>query len=356
MLARLFNKKKKVLLGIDVSSSSVKVLELSQSNGRYRVEAYANERLPVKNANTNTDNTNDDEAIGHAVRRAVSRSRTGLKDAAVTVPGSAVIIKTIQMNANLSEDEMDFQIQAEAGQHIHTTDGELALDWEIIGPTEGIPDTLDVLVVACHLEAVERCKDAVELADIDVSIVDVEAFCIERAFPLLQEQLTSENKDTVAIIDMGNSKTIINVIHKGRSIFSREQSFGGQQLTDEIMYRYGYSLEQAEELKATGNYPDDFEAEVLQPFLQSVVQTVSRLLQLFYTACQFNEVDYIVLAGGVAAIANLPEIVQQGTQIKTVVANPFVNMSLANKVNPSALSNDAASLLIACGLAMRSFD
>ena len=354
MLTKLLKKKKKLLLGIDVSSSSVKVLELSQHNGRYRVEAYANERLPTE-ALTSESSAQNDEIIGQVVRKALLRSRSHLKDAAITVPSSAVIIKTLPMNAKLSDDEMDFQIQTEAGQHIHTTDGEIALDWEVIGPTDSVPDSVDVLVVACHLETVERCKDTVELAEANVSIVDVEAFCIERVFSLLQEQLAGEAQDTVAIIDMGRNKTLINVIHEGRSIFTREQNFGGQMLTEDIMLRYGYTLEQADELKENGNYPDDFETEVLLPFQQAAVQTVNRLLQLFYTACQFNEVDHIILAGGVATTLNLPEMVQNGTQVKTTVANPFVSMSLSNKVNPNTLSNDASSLLVACGLAMRSF-
>lgn len=354
MLANLFKKKKKALLGVDISSSSVKVLELSQANGRFQVEAYASEPLPE--GAVVERNIENDEAVGEAVRRALTRSRAGAKKAAIAVPGSSVIVKTVQMNSSLNEDEMDMQIRSEADQYIPFPLDEVAIDWEVKEETEGVPDSVDVLLAACRLETIERRKDAVEYSNLEVSVVDVEAFCVERAYELLKHQLNSDEAETVAIIDVGATMTTINVLHNGRSIYTREQMFGGKQLLEDVSRQYGLSLEEARVAMYEGSLPDDFQTEVLEPFRRSVVQQISRALQVFYSASQFNDVDYILLAGGTSVMSSLSEQVQDDLGIATVVANPFASMTLSNKVNPIVLNNDAPSLLIACGLAMRSFD
>lgn len=356
MLANLFNKKSKALLGVDISSTSVKVLELSQKNGRYQVEAYASEALPPDAIVERS--INNDEAVGETVRRVLTRARAGAKRAAVAVPGSAAMIKNIQMNASLSEDEMDFQIRAEADQYLPFSqeDNEgVALDWEIQGPTEADTGMVEVVLVACRSEAVERRKDAVEYANLEVAVVDVEAFCTERAFSLILPQLDSE-AETVAVVDIGATMTTLSVMHEGKSIYTREQMFGGKQLTEDIMRQYGLNEEEANRAKFEGSLPDDYELEVLEPFRRSAVQQVSRSLQFFYSSSQFNDIDYIVLAGGSSAIPLLAEMVQDELGVSTVIANPFIDMTLSSKVNPNLLSADAPSLLVACGLAMRSFD
>lgn len=354
MLASLFQKKSKALLGVDISSTSVKILELSHNNGRYQVEAYAHEPLPP-NAVVEQSISND-EAVGEAIKRALTRSRSSAKRAALAVAGSAVITKTVQMNGKLKADEMDFQIRAEADQYIPYPLEEVALDWEVQGPSDSGNDMVDVLLAACRSETVERRKDAVEYANLEAAVVDVEAFCTERAFSLVESQLDGEDIETVAILDIGATMTTLSVLHDGSSIYTREQLFGGKQLTEDIMRRYGLSEEEALRAKLEGGLPDDYESEVLEPFRRAVVQQVSRSLQFFYSSSQFNDVDYIVLAGGTSSIPHLADEVQEVLGIATIIANPFVNMTLSQKVNANLLSGDAPSLMIACGLAMRSFD
>ena len=354
MLANLFNKKSKALLGVDISSTSVKILELSHNNGRYQVEAYACEPLPP-NAIVEQSISND-EAVGEAIRKCLTRSRAGARRAAIAVAGSAVITKTVQMNGKLKDDEMDFQIRAEADQYIPYPLDEVALDWEVQGPAATGNDMVNVLLAACRSETVERRKDAVEYANLEAGVVDVEAFCTERAFSLLRNQLDGDEIETVAIVDIGATMTTLSVLHEGKSIYTREQLFGGRQLTEDIMRRYGLAEEEANRAKIEGGLPDDYESEVLDHFRRAVVQQVSRSLQFFYSSSQFNDVDYIILAGGTSSIPHLAEQVQEAMGIATVIANPFVSMTLSQKVNPNLLSSDAPSLMIVCGLAMRSFD
>lgn len=354
MLAGLLKKKNKTLLGVDISSTSVKVLELSLNNGRYQVENYTSEPLPT-NAVVE-QSIGDEEAVGSVIKKALSRMRSGGKKAAIAVAGSAVITKNIEMNEGLSDDEMDYQIRIEADQYIPYPLEEVALDWQIQGPSE-VAGNVDVLLAACRLENVELRKDALEIGGLETGIVDIEAFCTERAYELIQSQLEDDDDiETVAIIDIGATMTTLSVLHQGKTIYTREQLFGGKQLTEEIMRRYGLSEEEAVRAKLDGGLPDDYESEVLDPFRDSVVQQVSRSLQFFYSSSQYNDVDYIVLAGGTSSIIGLDQLTQEKLGISATVANPFVNMTLSQKVNASMLNNDAPSLMIACGLAMRSFD
>jgi len=355
VLAGLLKKKNKILLGVDISSTSVKVLELSQNNGRYQVESYASEPLP-SNAVVE-QSIGDEEAVGLVIKKALGKARAGSKRAAIAVAGSAVITKNIEMNESLSDDEMDYQIRIEADQYIPYPLEEVALDWQIQGPSE-LPGNVDVLLAACRLENVELRKDALEIGGLEAGIVDIEAFCTERGYELVTTQLIDDGDDieTVAIIDIGATMTTLSVLHNDKTIYTREQLFGGKQLTEEVMRRYGLSEEEAIRAKLDGGLPDDYESEVLDPFRDSVVQQISRSLQFFYSSSQYNDVDYIVLAGGTSSIIGLDQLTQEKLGISAIVANPFVDMTLSQKVNASLLNNDAPSLMIACGLAMRSFD
>ena len=354
MLAGLFKKKNKSLLGVDISSTSVKLLELSLQDGRYQVESYASEPLPV-NAVVE-QSIGDEEAVGMAIKKALTKSRTGTKKAAIAVAGSAVITKNIEMSAALSDDEMDYQIRIEADQYIPYPLEEVALDWEVQGESE-VAGNVDVLLAACRLENVELRKDSLEIGGLETNVVDIEAFCTERAFSLISSQLLDEDDvETVAIIDIGATMTTLSVLNSSRTIYTREQLFGGKQLTEEIMRRYGLAEDEAKRAKLDGGLPDDYETEVLEPFKESIVQQVSRSLQFFYSSSQYNDVDYIVLAGGTSSIIGLDQLIQEKLGVPAVVANPFVNMTLSQKVNASLLNNDAPSLMIACGLAMRGFD
>jgi len=351
----LFGKKKEILLGVAISSSSVKLLELSKNGEKFRVESYAVEPLPANSVVEK--NINDAEAVGDIVKKVLGKSRAGSRLAAVAVAGSAVITKTIQMGAGLSEQELEDQISVEADQYIPYPLDEVAIDFEVLGESETNSEQVDVLLAACRRENVELREDALEIGGLTTRVVDVEAYSIERAYQLINAQLNEGDDDlTVAIVDVGSTMTTLSVLADSKTIYTREQLFGGKQLTEEIQRRYGLSVEEAGLAKKQGGLPDDYEREVLEPFKEAVVQQVARSLQFFFSSSQYNEVDVVVLAGGVAATPGLVELVQEKVGIQTVVANPFAEMSLGSKVNASALSNDAPSLMIACGLAMRSFD
>lgn len=351
----LFTKKANTLLGIDISSTSVKLLELSRSGNRYRVEAYAVEPLPP-NAVVEK-NIVELEGVGQALQRVVARAKVSVKQAAVAVSGSAVITKSIEMESGLSDDELENQLKIEADQYIPYPLEEVAIDFEVQGPAARTPGRVEVLLAACRKENVEIREAALALAGLTAKVVDVEAYALERSYGLLAPMLAdAQGELAVAVVDIGATMTTLSVLHNGRTIYTREQLFGGRQLTEEIQRRYGLSVEEAGLAKKQGGLPDDYDSEVLQPFKEAVVQQVSRSLQFFFAAGQFHDVDYILLAGGTASLPGLDRLIQQKIGTQTLVANPFADMSLSNKVNAGALASDAPALMIACGLAMRSFD
>jgi len=352
---------KPTLLGIDVSSTSVKLVELSQSDTGYQVESLAVEPLP---ANAVTEkNIQDVEAVGETLVKALKKSGSKCKLAALAVPGSSVITKVITMPASLSESEMETQIELEADQYIPYPLEEINLDFQVLGETESNPETVDVLLAASRSENVEMRTAVAEMAGLTAKIVDVEAYTIEKATQLITPPLQQPSEDdenptpfVIAVLDVGATMTSLNVIENGELIYTREQAFGGKQLTEEIMRRYGLAYEEAGRLKKAGGLPDNYIPEVLEPFKENMAQQVSRFLQFFYTAGQHETVDMIALAGGCASIPGIDELIDSQLGIKTIIANPFANMGLSGKVNAQALSNDAPALMIACGLAMRSFD
>ena len=343
------------MLGLDISSTSVKLLELTQDGDKYRVQSLAVEALP-DNAVVDK-NIQDVEAVGQTIQKAIKRSGTKAKNAAVAVSGSTVITKIINMPKNLTDSELEIQIEMEADQYIPYPLEEINLDFEVIGESENNPDTVDVLLAASRSENIELRSAALSLGGLTPKIVDVEAYTIENSSKLIAHQIENASEDTIiAVIDIGATMTSLNVVKNNHLIYTREQSFGGKQLTEEIMRRYGLAYDEAGRLKKEGGLPDNYIQEVLEPFKETIAQQVSRFLQFFYTSGQYNSVDLVALAGGCASIPGIDDLVESQLDTPTVIANPFAEMSLASKVNPQSLSNDAPSLMIACGLAMRSFD
>ncbi len=339
------------LLGLDISSTAVKLLEISQRAKRHRVESYAVEPLPPNAVVERT--INDVQAVGDAIKRAVRRAGTRAKQVAVAVAGSAVITKVISLPSGLTDAELASQIELEADQYIPFPIEEVSLDYVVLGPSDKNPQMIDVLLAASRSENVDARVEAIELAGLTVGMVDVEAYALEAAFSLVAPQLPGGGKGTIAVVDIGASMTTLNVLHSFKTVYTREQIFGGKHLTEAIQQRYGLSFEEAGKAKKLGGLPDEYSSEVLQPFKESMAQQVSRSLQFFFSASQYTRVDQIVIAGGCANIPGIAALIEAKTGIRTFPANPFAEMALAPRINAQALSNDAPAMMIACGLALR---
>lgn len=352
----IFNPKARPLIGLDVSTTSVKMVELTESGkGAYRVERFAIEQLQ-RDAVVDGNIANL-EAVAEAVRRCWRRLGTSTKYVAMSLPTAAVITKKIILPANLRETEMEVQVESEANQYIPFALDEVNLDFQVIGPVPSSPDEVEVLIAASRKEKVEDRVACAEAAELKPLVMDVESFAVQAAFGLVLAQLPSEGKDLiVALVDIGANATKVMVMRGDQVVYSREQAFGGGQLTQDIMRAYGMSAEEAESVKRSGAAPENYEPELLRPFVESLALEVSRALQFFFTSTQFNQVHHIVLAGGCAAIPGVDEVVATRTQIPTLIANPFAGMVPSSRVRPKQLMADAPLLMAACGLALRRFD
>jgi type IV pilus assembly protein PilM len=355
-ISALFNPKAHPLLGLDISSSAVKLVELT-ANGKegYRVERYTVEVLP-KDAVSDGNIANMDGVVD-AVKRAWKRLGTSTRHVAMALPGSAVITKKILVPAGLRDDQLEIQVESEANQYIPFAIDEVNLDFQVLGPAPSVPDELEVLIAASKKERVEDRVAVADAAGLKAVVVDVEPFAALAAFGLIERQLPDGGRNqTVALVDAGSNIMGLTVLRNGQQVYAREQAFGGGQLTQDIARHYGMTYEEAEAAKRAGNLPEGYDNELLAPFMESLALEVSRALQFFFTSTQYNSVDHIVLAGGCAVIPGIDEVVATRTQVSTLVANPFASMVLSDRVRAKSLLADASALMVACGLALRRFD
>ncbi len=343
------------LIGVDISSTSVKMVELvDDGKGIPKLERYS--ITPLPSGAVVDGNIASLEQTADAIRRAWKLLGTREKNIALALPAAAVISKKVNMQAGMNEMDMELQVEAEANQYIPFSLDEVNIDFQVLGPAGSAGDMVEVLIAASKKERIEDRIGAAEEAGLKVVIMDVETYATEAAYGLAAHQLPNDGREqTVMIVDVGAQMMHINVLHDNQSVYTREQPFGGAQLTQEIIRRYGLSPEEAEIAKRKGGLPDNYASEVLQPFVQSLAMEVARAVQLFTNSTQFA-IDHIVLAGGCASIPGADEAVATRTQIHTVTANPFSGMAVAKHVNPEQLVADAPALMIACGLAMRRFD
>jgi len=344
------------LIGIDISSTAVKMVELANNGrGSYKLEGYS--MAPLAKDVIVDGNINDLEKVAEAMKLAWKLLGSREKRSALALPAAAVISKKVLMAADLREEDMEMQVEAEANQYIPFSLDEVNIDFQVIGPAPNSPDEVEVLIAASRKEKIEDRVAAAEGAGLKVTVMDVETYATEAAYTLVSGQLPNAGREqTVMIVDLGASMMHINVLHDNKSVYTREQSFGGGQLTQEIQRRFGLSLEEAEIAKRKGGLPESYENEVLQPFMQSLAMEIARALQFFTSSTQYNRVDHIVLAGGCAAIPAVDVMVQDRTQVNTIVANPFHNMAINSRLKQQQAAIDAPALLIACGLAMRGLD
>jgi len=352
----LFQPKAPPLFGLDISSSSVKMLEIVDAGkAAYRVERYSIEPLP-RDAVVD-GNINNLEAVTEAVRRAHKRLGTRTRHVAMAVPTGAVISKKIVVAAGLADNELELQVETEANQYIPFALEEVNLDFQSLGPSAANPEEQEVLIAATRKEKVEDRVAVAESAGLKALVMDVESFAQQAALGLVVQSLPNGGKDqNVAVVDVGANVMNVTVLRNDQSVYTREQAFGGNQLTQDIVSRYGMSPEEAENAKRTGGLPDDFDAEVLRPFMENLSMEVQRALQFFFTSTQYHSIDHILLAGGSAVIPGLDAIVNTRTQVASSVANPFALMQTSPRVQLKRLMIDAPSLIVACGLAMRRFD
>ncbi len=342
-------------MGLDVSSSSVKLVELGRNKaGQLVLERCAIE--PLERGWVSDGNIEKFDEVADAVRRLVKKSGAKTRHVAMALPPSAVITKKIVLPGGLNDVELEMQVEAEANQYIPFPLDEVSLDFCVVGPSAASAGDVDVLIAAARREKVQDIQGLAEAAGLKPVIVDVESYASRLAAGRLIENLPDKGAGTiVALFEVGALTTSMQVIRDDEVLYERDQAFGGAQLTQLIVRQYGFSLEEAESKKRSGELPEDYESTVLRPFVESMVQEIGRALQFFFTSTPHNKVDYVMLAGGSAALPGLTEAVTQQTGFPCSLVNPFDGMEIGDGVRLKRMTREAPSYLTSCGLALRRF-
>jgi len=343
------------LLGVDISSSSVTLVEVSRDKaGRLVLERCAIEPL---DAGWVTDgNIEKFDEVADVLRRVVKKSGTRTRNVAMALPPSAVISKKIVLPGGLSDAELEIQVESEANKYIPFSLDEVSLDFCVMGPSATSSGDVEVLIAASRKEKVQDRQGLAEAAGLKPVVVDVESYASRLATARLIENMPNKGVDTmVALFEIGSVTTSMQVIRNDEVLYERDQAFGGAQLTQLIVRQYGFSLEEAETKKRGGELPEDYALGVLKPFVESLTQEISRALQFFFTSTPYNRVDYVMLAGGSSSLAGLTESVTEQTAFACQLVNPFDGMEIGSGVMENRMRREASSYLTACGLALRRF-
>ncbi|HQR10048.1 MAG TPA: pilus assembly protein PilM [Casimicrobiaceae bacterium] len=351
-----FKRKSPSLIGVDIASTSLKLVELAEvSNGVYRLERYAIEPLP-KDTVTDGNIANLDQ-VSDALKRAWKRMGSRNRLVAMALPAAMVITKKIIVPAGQKEEELELVVEAEANQYIPFALDEVNLDFQVLGDAPNNPDEVEILIAASRKEKVEDRVAIAESAGLKPVVMDVESYATQEVFRLIAPSLPANGRDqNVALVDIGAHVTHFFVLRNNQFLFSRDQVFGGNQLTQDIQRAFNLSSEEAESAKRNQGLPENYDSDVLQPFMETLALEITRALQFFFTSTSHSQVDQIVLSGGCAVLPGLDELVAKRAGVATVLANPFANMAVSDRIRPRQLAQDAPMLLVATGLALRSFE
>ncbi|MCC7257176.1 MAG: pilus assembly protein PilM [Gammaproteobacteria bacterium] len=344
------------MIGLDITTSSIKLIELSGSLGNCRAECYAAEATPPNSINEKT--IVDAAAVGEAIRRAVKRAGTKTREVAIGISVDAAITKEILLPRKLAPNQLEEQVEIQADQYIPFPMAEVSYDFQVIGPSAQDPDMLRVLLVATRTENVDQRRAAVEAAGLVPQVVDIDSYALENACQLMAHQMPDAGMGhLIAVVDFGASNTTFSVLQDMRVVYTRDFSFGGQQLTEEIMRTYGLSLEDAGRAKKEGGLPSNYGPEVLDPFIDDMTQQVSRSLQFFLASGEHRgQPDQILVCGGCANIPGVADVISSKVGIPTEIGDPLGQIKISSRAKAQNVRKDATALLTACGLALRSFD
>ena len=352
----IFSTKPAATLGIDIGTGSVRLVELDRdASGQWVLERCAVEPLPSGVIASDGSIEQFDQAVD-AVKRVVRKSGTRAKTAVAALPPSAVIAKKVVLPEGLSENEIDLQIESEAGQYIPFSLDEVSLDYYVMGPSRTSAGDEEVMIVAARKERVDDMTALMNAAGLRLKVLDVASFAMQAAAERLIKGLPHRGRDAmIALVHVGAASTYVYMLRNGEVLFEREQPFGGTHLTQHIARLYGMTQEEAESKKVAGQLPDDYSEVILRPFMERLAQEMQSALQFFYSSTPYNKVDYMLLSGGSASLSKLTEVVTQTTGAACLLANPFDGMTMGSQVQDRKLRRDAPAFLTACGLAMRRF-
>lgn len=339
-------------IAIDMGSSSMKVMNMVLEKGEYRINYHAIEYIPA-NLVMNKE-IKEPEKLGQQLRVLLDKSKNKATAAVMAIGGAGAVTRTIQLSAALTPVEIEGEVYLESPRYIPFDLEEAYFDYQVIGPSKKGKELLDVLLVAAKKNVVDNRLAFLKAAGLTPYVIDIENFALERTVKLITDHLPTVAEDQkIGLLDLGAHTMTLSVMEGGSIVYSREQNFGGKQLSDEIELRYGISSEEISVMNKVNELPEDYLLDVLEPFKNTLIQQINRALQFFYSSDQHGELAYLILFGGVAGLSNLEELVKNQTKVKTIIGNPFVQMSVGDNVNFEKLQSESNSHFFTVGLCLR---
>lgn len=344
----------KLAVGLDIGSSSVKLIQLKESKRGYVLDSFGITPLPpeaiVDGALMNSS------AIVDAVRELFAQAKLKQKQVAIGISGHSVIIKKINL-PRMTQDELEESIQWEAEQYIPFDVNDVNIDVEILGTGDDATGQMDVLLVAAKKDMINDYTAVIHEAGLQPAVVDVDAFAVQNAFELNYELPKSE---TIVLINAGASVCNINVVANGATVFTRDVSMGGNQFTEEIQKQLNVSYDEAEKLKVGGDLgetdsviPQEVE-RVIQGVADQLAGEIQRSLDFYAATAADSHISKVYLSGGTAKIPALFKIIEQRVGVPVEILNPFKGIEIDNrKFDPNYLMEISPAAAVCVGLGLR---
>lgn len=346
----LFQKKKDVI-GIDIGSSSVKMVCLKEAKGGYQLSGLGLAMLP---AEAIVDNTiMDSSSIVEVVRGLVESQKIKTKNVATSISGHSVIIRKIQLPI-MTEEEMEASIQWEAEQYIPFEISEVNLDFQILGPDANDASLMNVILVAAKKDFVNDYVALFKECGLNPQVMDIDCFAVENVFEVNHG---TDADEVVALIDMGASSMNVNVLRGGMSVFTRDIQVGGSAYNEEIQKRLGLNNEDAEIAKLGGAVADvtpEAVAEVIEDATESLTQEVQRSIDFFSATSSDEKVQKVYITGGVSKVPAVKKSLENRLGVEVHLLDPWRQISVNEKdFDPEYLQAMGPIYTVAAGLAMR---
>lgn len=349
----MFENMKKIhssaLIGIDFGSHSIKALAISKGRGTFQIDAVA-EAFIAKGLIVD-NHFEDITKLTSVIKQLRKNFPASYKNAAIAVTGADVITKVIPVNANLSDLELEAQVELVVENSIPFPLDEIFLDFEVTGANANSKDVIDVLASAARKETVLSRVDCVESAGLKTKVVDVASHALARACEL---SFTREDYDKgIAVVDIGASHMMLNILHQGQVIFSRSKNHGGASCTKMMADHYGISIEDAEKDKVEHHWPVDCYTDVIDPFIKQTVNYLRFDLRMFTNAPNNIDIEKLILTGGMNLMPELVEQLSAELELEVEIADPFIGFEYKNESDKILLGEVGAKYMTALGLALR---
>lgn len=345
---------KRQLVGLDIGSSGIKLVQLKENRGRYVLQKFGIRALEPE---VIVDGTVMDEArVVSAIKELMEENNVKLKNVAISISGHAVIIKKIALPP-MPEEELEEQVKLAAEQYIPFDINEVNLDFHVLNPSEVGDDAepqMSIILVAAKKDKVNELTELVKGAGLIPVVMDVDAFAVENMhainYPVVQE-------DTTTLVNLGASVMNVNIVKGGTSLFTRDIPLGGNRYTEAIQREMGMSYEEAEEAKK-GRRVEGGDRQTIVSVIDSVnaevASEIARTVDYFRTTSPGGDIDRVLLCGGGAKVTGLLQQLRDRMHIEVEIANPFNEIDTSvSGMDPETVEELAPLAAVGVGLALR---